>query len=162
VNHLPFPAESFDFVLSLDVLYMQGVDDVGTAKEMNRVLKSDGHLILNLPAFEFLRGSHDRAIKTARRYTKEGVRALLGTAGFKIETLTYWNSILFPAVATWRMISRSFSKEEPRSDLANLPGLLNSFLTFMIHKELQLQKHLPCPFGSSLFAIARKTRIEAK
>jgi SAM-dependent methyltransferase len=158
VNHLPFPPKSFDFVISLDVLYMQGVDDAGAIKEFDRVLKSNGYLILNLPAFEFLRGRHDRAIKTARRYTKQRIRELLVSAGFKIETLMYWNSTLFPAVVGWRVISRLSPDEEGQSDLVTLPNFLNSFLTWMIHKELQIVERIPSPFGSSVFSVSRKAR----
>jgi hypothetical protein len=34
-------------------------------------------LILNLAAFDFLRGAHDTAIAVDRRYTRRQVRALL-------------------------------------------------------------------------------------
>lgn len=157
VNSLPFKPELFDFVISLDVLYMQGVDEQKALKDFSRVLKPSGYLILNLPAFEFLRGSHDHAIKTARRYTKKRIEQLLETGGFKVQTLMYWNSILFPVLAVWRPVSRIFPHENsPRSDLTELPGFANSFLKWMISKELQALKHISCPFGSSVFAIAEK------
>jgi len=157
VNNVPFPGETFDIVISLDVLYMQGIDETKALKEFYRVLKPAGYLILNLPAFELLRGSHDRAIKTARRYTKKGIRLLLIDAQFQADTLMYWNSTLFPAMAVWRPVSGILSNEEdPRSDLKQLPAFANSFLTWMIRKELHLLKYISCPFGSSVFAIARK------
>src|SRR6266404_2133893 len=92
VHELPFPAESFDFALSLDVWTNEGVDDALAAHETYRVLRPGGELILNLAAFEFLKGAHDKAVDAVRRYTRQRVRTLLEGAGFQVERLTYWNA----------------------------------------------------------------------
>jgi len=71
VEHIPLDNESVDILISLDVLYHMNVnDDEKSLKEMYRVTKKGGLLILNLPAFEFLRGHHDRVIWTRERYTR--------------------------------------------------------------------------------------------
>ena len=77
VNQLPFADGEFDVVLSLDVIYHQAVDDREALREMRRVLRDDGFLIVNVPAFEFLRGGHDIAVNTARRYTRPQLAQLL-------------------------------------------------------------------------------------
>ena len=65
-----------------------------------------GKLILNLAAFEFLKGAHDCATDVDRRYTRRQVRALLEGANFEIERLTYWNAALTPPIALVRWLSR--------------------------------------------------------
>ena len=74
VHELPFPDNSFDFVFSLDVLSHVGVDDALALHEMHRVLRPGGRLILNLAAFDFLKGTHDCAVDVDRRYTKGQLR----------------------------------------------------------------------------------------
>src|SRR5215212_4518981 len=59
VHELPFPEAAFDVVLSLDVWANAGVDDALAAHESHRVLRPRGKLILNLAAFDFLKGAND-------------------------------------------------------------------------------------------------------
>ena len=70
VRSLPFADGSFGAVVSLDVLsYLPEIDDATALQEMSRVLGRNGILILNLPAHDFLRGGHDTAVGTLRRYS---------------------------------------------------------------------------------------------
>ena len=55
IEAIPFADNSFDLVTSFEVIYHKGVrDDVGALRECLRVLKPGGHLLLRLPAFEWL------------------------------------------------------------------------------------------------------------
>ena len=74
VHALPFADEEFDAVLSMDVLYHADVEENLALAEMSRVLRPGGVLLLNLPAFECLRGSHDAAVSGVRRYNLCHVR----------------------------------------------------------------------------------------
>jgi ubiquinone/menaquinone biosynthesis C-methylase UbiE len=157
VHELPFAEGSFDFVLSLDVWSHAGVDDALAAHETYRVLRAGGTLILNLAAFEFLQGAHDRATEVDRRYTRPQVRALLEGANFQVEKLTYWNAAFTPPIALLRWFSRRrLHREEPRSDFRPLPRAVNATLKRVAALELAASRHLSLPFGSSLFAIAKK------
>jgi ubiquinone/menaquinone biosynthesis C-methylase UbiE len=159
VNELPFPADSFDFVLSLDVWSAVGIDDAMAAHETHRVLRPGGRLVLNLAAFEFLKGAHDYATDVDRRYTRQQVRTLLEGAGFQIERLTYWNAALMPPIALVRWLSRmrlARAPAEARSDFRPLPGPVNTMLRGVAALELSASRHLSLPFGISVFAIAQK------
>jgi len=157
VLDLPFPSGSFDFVLSLDVWTNIGVDDALAAHETHRVLRPGGRLIVNLAALEFLRGAHDAAVDADRRYTRPQVRALLEGANFVIERLTYWNATLLPPIAVVRLLSRRrLAHEEARSDFSPLPSFVNAALKRLAALELKVSRRLSLPFGTSLFAIARK------
>lgn len=157
VHELPFAEGAFDFVLSIDVWSHAGVDDALAAHETHRVLRPGGRLILNLAAFEFLRGAHDRAVDVDRRYTRPQVRALLEGAEFHVERLTYWNAAFTPPIALLRWLSRlTLHREQPRSDFRPLPHFVNAALKRVATLELTASRHLSLPFGTSLFAVARK------
>ena len=157
VNDIPFPDASFDFVLAIDVWTSIGVDDALAAHEAYRVLRPGGKLIVNLAAFKFLRGAHDAATAVRHRYTRPEVRALLEGANFEIERITYWNASLTAPFALVRWLSRRrLAHEEPRSDFRPIPSSLNRALRGLAALELQLSRHLSLPFGTSVFAVARK------
>ena len=65
-------------------------------KEIKRVLSPGGHLLLRLPAYDWLRGRHDEAVHTARRFTVKGIKDLLHSTGFTVLHSSYANTILFP------------------------------------------------------------------
>ena len=154
---LPFGDGEFDVVLSLDVIVLRGIDDATAVGEMHRVLRDGGTLIVNVAAFDFLRGSHDAATNMARRYTKARLRDLLRGAGFRICRLSYWNMSLMPAVAAVRWASRRHAHQpNVRSDLAPMWPPLNALLSAIAQLELAVSRRVPLPFGTSLFAIAQK------
>ncbi|HEY3108540.1 MAG TPA: methyltransferase domain-containing protein, partial [Chloroflexota bacterium] len=107
VAALPFPDATFDLVTSFEVLYHRAVgDDVAALAELRRVLRPGGNLLLRLPAHEWLRGAHDAAVHTERRYTAAGLRARLAGAGLEPRRLTYLNSLLLPLAAAKRAAER--------------------------------------------------------
>jgi len=157
VEALPFADAAFDLVTCLDVLYIRGVDDRRALDECRRVLRPGGVVVVNVPAFEFLRGEHDAAVGTARRYTRSQVGALLGAAGFGTTALTYWNTTLLPAMAVWRRVGRRRARADaPRSDVRRLPGPLNRVLRGVIAIEVALARRVGLPLGGSVFAVGRR------
>lgn len=155
VERLPFRDEAFDLIVSLDVLYHRAVaSDLEALREFRRCLRPGGTLILNLPAFESLRSSHDAAIHTARRYRRGPLRALLGSAGLETARVTYWNTLLFPALAAVRLRRRSQAR--PVSDLTTLPGPLNRLLAAILDLERAWLRTADLPFGLSLLVVARR------
>ncbi len=160
VEALPYADAAFDAVLSLDVLYHDGVIEKRAVAEMGRVLRPGGLLVLNLPAFEGLRGSHDVAVSGARRYGASQVRTLLEHSSFAIEQIHYWNAWLFLPLLAWRRLSRMKAATDVagESDLKLTPRWMNSLLTTMGRLDAGLCRELRLPFGSSVFAVARKTK----
>ena len=156
-DQLPFGDAQFDVVLSLDVIVLHGIDDAKAVREMYRVLRPGGQLIMNVAAFDFLRGSHDAATNMARRYTRPRLAHLMAKAGFRVERMTYWNMSLMPAVAAVRWASRGKAQQpEVRSDLKPMWPPLNAALAAIAHTELAISRSIRLPFGTSLFTLARK------
>ena len=159
ISHMPFEDGVFDPILSLDVLYHQAVDENAALNEMVRVLRRGGALVLNLPAFDALRGSHGVAVCGARRYTACTVRNLLEKHNLNVEMIHYWNAWLFMPLLLWRLWSRKVAERSPpstASDLRDLPGWANSMLALVGRFDAAVCQVLPVPFGTSVFAIATK------
>ncbi len=157
IETLPFEDGYFDLVVSLNVICHYAVgDDMETLEELGRVLKPGGWLLLNLPAFDILHGSHDAAVGGVRRYRDQGTRELLERAGFEPAHLSYYNTTLFPVAVIFRLWSRRrASEEEVKSDLW-APTYLNHALTALMRAEEWAAVRFGLPFGSSLIALARK------
>lgn len=158
LHDMPFKTGFFDMVLSLDVLYHQAVEEPRALTEMNRVLKDGGWLVLNLPAFECLRGSHDAAVQGARRYQAGEVQTMLARHAFEVVHSHYWNAWPFLPMLLWRQVSRRqrHLQQELKSDLAVQPGWLANLLYGIGVLDVQACRSLRLPFGSSHFAVARK------
>lgn len=160
VSNIPFSSNSFDMVISLDVLYHLGVkNDSMVLREFYRVLAKGGVLLINLPAYNFLKSTHDKAIHTRQRYIRKDLKKKIENAGFKIVKITYRNTILFPFISTIRLFERLSpkSKKRARSDLKKMPDHLNKLLTCFLSIENRLiLSGLNFPFGLSLFCVAAK------
>jgi SAM-dependent methyltransferase len=157
VLELPLDSDSFDLVTSFDVLYERAVADEGRALgEFFRVLLPGGRLLLRLPAYNWLRGQHDRQVHTNRRYTREMVKELLEKSNFAIEHITYANTILFPLALIKRLGERIFPPRQARSDLTLNTTAYNRAFTRILASEAFLASRVGLPFGLSVFAIARK------
>lgn len=161
VNELPFADEEFDAVLSLDVLYHEAVDEGLALHEMRRVLRPGGVLVLNLPAFEVLRGSHDVAVGGARRYRMCHVQRLLKVHSFDTVINQYWNAWLFLPLLVRRQLSRRHAGTASAavSDLRMPTPAWNRLLVVAGRIDALLCRTLRVPFGSSIFVVARRTVI---
>ncbi len=154
IDQLPFADNSFDGVISADVLYHTRVDEPAAIREAFRCLRSGGFYWLNLPAYQWLYSQHDVLVHTRRRYTKSRIRAALEPAGFRILDMTYWNTILFPLMVLRRKVLPGKSGE---SDVASFTGPVNDlFLALTGLERLVLRAGLSLPFGGSLLITAQK------
>ena len=153
VGRLPFASASFDAVVSVDVLYHQQVgDDAATLAEFARVCRRGGAVVLWLPAYDWMRSSHDEVVHTARRYTRPRVRELARGAGLRVERLSYVHAPILFAALLYRGVGRLHGGA-PRSSLSEPPHLLNAALERVLGVEGELALRLPLPFGLSLLAV---------
>jgi SAM-dependent methyltransferase len=159
VTSLPFADRSADVTTSFDVLYCLTDDAEHQAvREMWRVLKPGGLALVNVAALDVLRGSHSVLTHEQRRYTRASLRALLSSAGFRIETLTFANMSTFPVALAVRGLERLTGRAGAASDadlrvpVAPVNGVFNAMLAV----EGAWLRVGPLPIGSSLMALARK------
>lgn len=160
INQVPFQANVFDVITCLDVACTRGVNDLNAFKEFYCVLKPGGVLLINLPAYRFLRGEHDVAGHVQHRYTARELGSKLKSAGFIVKRITYWNALLLPFIFIWRKINTvKKNPAAPQSDFRNLPTWINEVLKFVLRIEERLLSFLNLPFGTSVLAIAQKPFI---
>ena len=156
VDKLPFKNGLFDLVLALDVIEHMD-EDISAVRELNRVLKPGGRLIITVPAFQFLWTSYDLAVHHKRRYTRSGLLNILRLSRFDIEKATYWNFFLFLPVAIVRLSKRVHrSGDAMQTDLAKLPSLLNGLLRGLISIENVILMGFDLPVGISVICMCRK------
>jgi SAM-dependent methyltransferase len=155
VAALPFADGVFDGVTSFDVLYHRWVsDDAAAVRELARVLKPGGLLLVRVPALKMLWGAHDEAVYSRHRYTRRELIALLRAAGLEVLRCTYGNSILFPALAMRRGLDRLTGRQG--SDVQFLPRPLEWTFRHALELEARLVRHFSLPIGTSVFGLGRR------
>jgi SAM-dependent methyltransferase len=155
IARLPFASASFDAVVSVDVLYHRRVgDDAVTLAELARVCRPGGAVVLWLPAYNWMRSSHDAIVHTARRYTRARLRELAHGAGLRVERLSYVHAPVLLAAVLYRGLDH-LRGGAPHSFLSEPPRLLNAALGSALALEGELALRAPLPFGLSLLAVLR-------
>jgi|RhiMethySRZTD1v2_1073278.scaffolds.fasta_scaffold00044_41 SAM-dependent methyltransferase len=159
VTQIPLASDSFDVATSFDVL--QCVEaDLAAVREMARIVRPGGVVIVTLAALDALRGDHAEVWHEVRRYTPATARRLMNEAGLKPERVSYMFASLFPLMASVRFaqrVTRRFGRTvRPDTDITVPSGPINLLLTALVSAEAALVRHVPMPIGSSLLVVARK------
>ena len=151
---LPVPDGWAEAVLLLDVLEHLDDDAAGLAAA-RRALAPGGLLVVTVPAYRWLWSGHDVALGHRRRYTAGVLARRVGEAGFAVERVSYFNTLLFPVVAAVRAWKRLVGARG--HDLSRPPEPWNRALERVFALERHLVPRLALPFGSSLLLLARRS-----
>ena len=159
LNNYHFENNSYDVVVCLDVLYHSAIEnDLSVVEKFYHTLKEDGILIINLPAFEYLKRSHDIVVHTKKRYRKKAFENDLKAIGFTILKSSYRMPLLYFIILIAKLFRPKSKSTESESDLKALPDWLNTLL--LNYGRLEnwcLKQGFGFPVGSSLFVVAKKT-----
>jgi SAM-dependent methyltransferase len=150
-----FPAAAYDLIALLDVLE-HVPDDGGSLAAIKERLKPGGALLLTVPINPWMWSAHDVAHHHHRRYRKREIRKLAEEAGYKIELLSPFNSLLFPPIAAVRLAGKLTGKDDSDDAMPSAP--VNKVLDLIFGLERELVGRVPLPFGVSLVAVLRRPR----
>lgn len=159
LNGYNFENDSLDVIVCLDVLYHTGIpNDMAVVDKFYDALKKDGILIINLPAFGYLKRSHDVVVHAKKRYRKNAFVKELKTTGFSIVNSSYRMPHLYFIILITKWIHKNRKSNESESDLKELPAWLNKlFYNFGRIENWWLTRGFSIPLGSSLFIVAKKS-----
>jgi SAM-dependent methyltransferase len=156
--HAPFASDTFDIATSFDV--MQCLEpDAAVVREMSRMVRPGGTVLVTMAALEVLRGDHALTWQEFRRYTPTMARALFAQAGLRVERLSFLFGSLFPLMLMVRYVQRllgPFRAHRPDTDIAVPPAPVNALLTAVVIAEARAARLVSLPIGSSLLVVGRK------
>jgi ubiquinone/menaquinone biosynthesis C-methylase UbiE len=153
ITALPFENGEFDAITCGDVLYHL-LEHAQALDEFRRCLRPGGVVALNVPAYRWLWSYHDDRVQSKHRFTRKEVLQLLISSGFTPIFSTYWNTLPFPLVVLRRKV---FPPRTGESDVKLFPAPVEA----MFNGAMALERGWNrlggvLPFGSSVFAVARK------
>jgi len=159
LNEFNFENDFYDVIVCLDVLYHSGIkNDIAVVEKFYNALKKDGILIINLPAFGYLKRSHDAVVHAKKRYRKKPFVNELKKTGFSIVNSSYRMPHLYFIILITKWLHKNRKSNESESDLKELPAWLNKlFYNFGRLENWWLTRGLSIPLGSSLFIVAKKS-----
>lgn len=164
VSKLPFKNGYFDIVCLMDVIEHVSNDKL-VIKEMYRVLKKNGILLMTLPALPFIYSKHDKEQGHFRRYSKQDLIKIFNGTGFREIKISYFNVFLSPLIIIIRLSSRlggPFAKLADFDSKVNYEifkkRLTNSILSQIFSVESVLLSSMNLPFGISLLSIHKKVK----
>lgn len=152
-DNIPFENHSFDLVCLFDVLeHIE--DDEKALSAIKDSLKSNGKLLITVPAYQWLYGPHDKTHHHFRRYEITQLIEKLMSTKYSIERATYFNTLLFPLILITRLAERRRKSTEAIG--AEIPSrAINNFLYQCFRFEKNLLSILSFPFGTSILIRAR-------
>ena len=89
-------------------------DEQGALREMLRVVRPGGSLVITVPAYQWLWSNHDVINHHFRRYTSRTLSRATTKAGWKTVRLSYFNAALLPVAIPYRLFARARTSKAPR------------------------------------------------
>jgi SAM-dependent methyltransferase len=160
ITQIPFADRSVDIATAFDVVQCVEADEAAV-REMARIVRPGGAVVLTVAALEMLRGDHSEAWNEVRRYTPAHARRLIEQAGLEAEHVAFLFASTFPLMLAVRMgqrLMRPFRPLRTDTDIAVPPAPLNALLTAVVNAEASVAQFVRMPIGSSLLIVGRKPK----
>jgi SAM-dependent methyltransferase len=156
VMDMPFDDANFDLTVSLDVIeHLE--DDIGALRELRRVTKPGGALLVTVPAYQWLWSGHDEINHHHRRYNRRTLLSAAQSGGWELESFTNFSSLTLPVAILLRALERFMPSTTKSSlDLWVPPAPLNWALRQPLNLEASvIGRGGSIPAGLSLLAVFR-------
>lgn len=157
---LPFADASFDLVCLFDTLE-HIPEEVQALREVARVLKPGGRLLISVPAYQWLWSQNDRIAHHCRRYTRARLQQAVEQAGLTVRRTSYFNTLLLPLIVPAVLLQRLREKLGWLPDGYNnmsvpLPKWLNWLFCTAMSSERWLLSLCNLPLGHSALAVCER------
>jgi len=157
--------EYYNVILLLDVLEHVEHDEIYLLDIVSKYMRGGGYLVITVPAFPFLYGSHDRFLKHHRRYTRMQLFGLIHSAD--LECL--YSGYLFFSLLPVRFLSSCYEKWVPSNSVKymgvggwNRGRIVTKALESMLNADIRFamilrRAGITLP-GLTVWALCRKQR----
>ncbi len=157
-------ADHYDIVLSCDVLYVPGLTAaLAGMQAIAERMSPNGLLLINVPAYQWLRSDHDLAIGTTQRFVARDISQFLRELGLVPRLVTYRLCLLFPLVVASRLpsiIRPGGDRSQAVSALKHHSPWSNRLLEAMMSLENRcIGAGVALPWGSSVYAVGQKVAV---
>jgi SAM-dependent methyltransferase len=155
---LPVASDAVDLLTLFDIIE-HVPDDRRVLRECHRALAPGGLLFVSVPAYQFLYANNDRVAHHERRYTAGRLRRTLMAAGFSRPRVSYFNTLLFPAILPAVLGKKLLERVREPGDETNLSHTMHPRVSRALAATMGSERHLlrrvNLPFGHSIIALAR-------
>ena len=158
IRALPFESQSFDALLSIDVIpHLRPGEEQAVFSEFARVLKTGGLVVIRAAAFNALRSRHSEFVHETQRFTRSQIESGLRQAGFRLARSTYANSLLLPVAFFKFRVWEPLTNQEPQSGVQPVSAWLDRILYLPLRLEAAwIGAGGSLPIGQSVIVLAYK------
>jgi len=147
--------KEFDVVGAFDVLEHL-IEDESALAQMFNAARPGGGLLVTVPQHRFLWSATDQHAMHQRRYNRAELHRKVESAGFEIERITSFNSLLLPLMFWSRMQRKRNQDLQPSDELEISPALNKTLESILKLERLLIEKGVSFPVGGSLLLIGRR------
>ena len=131
-------------------------DDLAALRELRRVLRPGGYVLLTVPEFHLLWGLQDDVVHHKRRYRLHRLLKMLPVADLSPRRYFYFNYLLFlPILAARRLMRRLKIRVASENEINT--GWFNRALTRVFRFDVRTAPWLRPPIGVSALVVATRT-----
>jgi SAM-dependent methyltransferase len=158
IRALPFASGAFDLVMAVDVItHMPPGDETHAARELVRVARPGGLVVVRTSALDFLRSRHSQFAHERQRFTRKRLVGLFAGAGVRILRCTYVNSLLLPAALLKFRVWEPLLRRPPESGVIPVAPWLDKLLYAPLGMEAAwIGAGRSFPVGQSLVLIGER------
>ena len=142
----------YDLILLADVIeHVKQPKEL--LKDLKKFLKKDGHILITVPAYQFLFSKKDEVLGHYRRYNKKLLKKEL--SGFKVENISYFNTFLCIPIIIMTMLNKFLKRDYIRQVETTPNFILNKLCYIIFASEKYFIKYFNLPFGISIYVLAK-------
>lgn len=158
----PLYDNSVDVIIMLNVLeHIE--DDFAALRQVNRILKPGGIVIIEVPAGDSLYDFYDKSLQHFRRYSSRFLKILVEKQGFQIMNRSHLGFFIYPGFWLVKKINQHLDSLSAEQATLKLKAQINTgkhnfFLKMLMNFELFLGSYISYPFGIRCLMVCMKIK----